>query len=128
MRKRACHSLVRQASMCLLILAMAFVGFNIGAPAAIPPAHGQTISNIVGDALGLAVIAGVIYLITRDSNGVYYRYPYGTYSNGVYVYNGPYYVMYPAYQGSYYGGPVPGAWYWNGRECFGAALTTPACD
>jgi hypothetical protein len=110
-------------------MAVVFVGINVGVPAAVPPAHGQSITNLVGDALGLAVIAGTIYLITRDRNGIYYRYPYGAYSNNTYVYNGPYAVMYPGYQGMFYTGPMPGAWYWNSTGgCFGDALRTPACD
>jgi hypothetical protein len=122
------HSLARQTSVCLLIMALAFVGFNIGVPTAVPPAHGQSLGTILGVALGLAVIGGTVYLITRDRNGLYYRYPYGTYSNNVYVYNGPYATMYPAYEGEFYNGPLPGAWYWTGMQCFGDALRTPACD
>ncbi|HLW47576.1 MAG TPA: hypothetical protein VKW09_07390 [bacterium] len=133
MRGSTGHSLMLQTSVCVLILAMAFVGINIGVPAAIPPAHGQTINGVVGTILGLAVIAGVVYLITRDRNGVYSRYPYGQYdSNGYganrvrYRYNGPYAEQYRTYQGRWYSGPMPRAWN-RDRGCYGGQLRSDRC-
>jgi hypothetical protein len=146
MGNSAYHHLICQTSVCLLIVAIAFVGINIAAPSAIPPAHGQSIGTIAGVILGLAIIAGTVYLITRDRNGVYYRYPYGQYYpngyasgytgyNGYNAYNtnrvhyryyGPYAQQYPMYQGRWYGGPMPRAWYGD-RGCYGSALRSGRC-
>lgn len=147
------HELMRQTSMCVLILAIAFVGINVGVPSALPPAHGQSINTVIGTILGLAIIAGAVYLITRDRSGVYYRYPYGTYyptgyyQNGYYQrgyyqngyyhngyntnrvyyrYYGPYATQYPMYRGRWYRGPMPRSWYGN-RGCYGAALRYGRC-
>ena len=110
----ASQSLVRQASVCLLLLALVFVGINV-APATLPPAHAQQVS-VAGAILGLAVIAGIIYLVTQDQQGVYHRYPYGQYSaNGPhYRYQGAYAAQYRNYQNRFYNGPLPGQW--NGNQ------------
>jgi hypothetical protein len=104
---------VRQASVCLVLLALVFVGMNIApSPATLPPAHGQSI-GVVGTILGLATIAGIVYLISRDRYGVYHRYPYGHYNGGRYVYDGAYYQQYPqyhAYRGRWYRGDMPRNW------------------
>src|SRR5579864_8939934 len=98
------RSLIQQMSVCLLVLALAFVGVNV-APAALPPAHAQSF-NVVGTILGLAVIAGVVYLISRDRNGVYYRYPYGHAYGTRYNYDGSYHPRYRRYEGRFYRGPM----------------------
>jgi hypothetical protein len=115
------HPLIRQASVCLLVLALAFVGINI-APAAVPPAHAQY--SVVGTILGLAVIAGIVYLITRDRDGVYHRYRYGSYYANRYVYTGPYYTSYQTWEGRWYRGPMPRAWYGD-RACMTPSGVTP---
>jgi hypothetical protein len=101
---------VRGLSVGLLIVAVAFVGANT-LPTALPEAHGEQIS-VAGAILGLAIIAGIIYLVTRDRYGVYHRYPYGRYysSGPHYRYQGPYSVHYRPYQNRFYRGPLPGRW------------------
>jgi hypothetical protein len=104
---------VRHASMGLLILAVVFMGVNV-TPAALPQAHAQQVS-VAGTILGLAVIAGIIYLVTQDQQGVYHRYPYGQYApNGPhYRYQGTYAEQYRNYQNHFYGGPLPSQWSGN---------------
>src|SRR5579864_6533943 len=110
---------VRHACVGLLVLTLAFMGINI-VPAALSQAQAQSY-GVAGVILGLAIIAGVVYLISRDRDGVYHRYYYGRYSgppryyNGGYHrphydYDGPYYQRYNRYRGSYYGGPLPRYW------------------
>lgn len=105
------RNLMRQASVCLLVLALAFAGMN--AAPAIPAAHAQPAYAVAGTILGLAVIAGIVYLITRDRYGVYHRYPYGHYyAHGPYYrYDGRYAPYYRPWQGRFYRGPVPRVWY-----------------
>jgi hypothetical protein len=91
------HGLVRQVSAAVLILAVAFVGMN-ATPAALSQAHAQI--SLAGTILGLAAIAGIIYLVTQDQQGVYHRYRF----------QGPYAAYYRNYQGRYYGGPLPRQW------------------
>jgi hypothetical protein len=129
----ACRSLVRHTSVCLLILAMAFVGINVGLPTAIPPAHGQTIGVVAGTILGLVVIAGIVYLISRDRYGVYHRYPYGQYyaagygpSHVHYTYTGPYSGRYRAYEGRWYRGPMPRSWSGD-RGCSSGRFNSGRC-
>jgi|GEM_PF-5441214 len=126
MASSAGRNLIQQASVCLLVLALAFVGVNI-APAALPPAHAQSL-NVVGTILGLAVIAGVVYLISRDQNGVYYRYPYGHYyaSGARYNYDGAYHPRYRSYEGRFYKGPMPRAWSQD-RGCAASGNAPPRC-
>lgn len=109
---------VRPASVGLLIVSLAFVGMNT-MPSALPPAHGQQIS-VEGAILGLVIIAGIIYLITRDQRGVYHRYPYGRYygDRPHYRYAGPYSVHYRPYQNRFYHGPLPNQWR-HDRGCIG---------
>jgi len=120
------RSPIRQASVCLLVLALVFVGVNV-APAPLPPAHAQAL-NVVGTILGLVVIAGVVYLLTRDRNGVYYRYPYGHYRSTVarYDYDGPYHPRYRTYEGRFYNGPMPRAWV-RDRGCVASGNVPPRC-
>lgn len=103
------RNLPRRASICLLMLAVVFAGFNVS-PALLPSAHAAY--SVAGTILGLVVIAGIIYLISQDQRGVYYRYPYGQYhaSGAHYRYQGPYAAQYRNYQGRFYGGPLPGEW------------------
>jgi hypothetical protein len=100
----------RHLSVALLILAVAFVGVN-ATPTALPQGHAQQIS-VAGTILGLAIIAGIIYLVTQDQQGVYHRYPYGQYSPSGphYHYQGTYAAQYRAYQNHFYNGPLPGQW------------------
>lgn len=100
----------RHVSVALLILAVAFVGVN-AAPTALPQARAQQVS-VAGTILGLAVIAGIIYLVTQDQQGVYHRYPYGQYSPSGphYRYSGPYAVRYRSYQNHFFSGPLPRSW------------------
>jgi hypothetical protein len=118
--------LVRHTSAGLLIVALAFVGLNAG-PAAPPPAFGQQIS-VEGAILGLAIVAGIIYLVTRDRYGVYHRYPYGRYYSAGphYRYSGPYAVHYRPYQNRFYRGPLPGTWR-RDRGCVGTPPWPPQC-
>jgi hypothetical protein len=95
------HGFMRRFSAALLILAVAFVGIN-ATPASLPRGHAQQVS-IAGTILGLAAIAGIVYLITQDQQGVYHRYRY----------QGPYAAYYHNYQGRYYNGPLPGQWSGN---------------
>lgn len=115
MARSASRNLPRRASICLLMLALVFTGINV-APAILPSAHAAY--SVVGTILGLAVIAGVIYLISQDQRGVYYRYPYGQYyATGThYRYQGPYATQYRNYQGRFYGGTLPGQWSGNQGE------------
>jgi hypothetical protein len=111
MRGSASQNLIRRAAVCLLVLTLVFVGVNV-APSALPPAHAQAYS-VAGTILGLAVIAGIVYLVTRDRYGVYYRYPYGHYYayGPRYRYDGRYAPYYRPWQGRFYRGPMPRAWY-----------------
>jgi hypothetical protein len=122
------RSLIRRASVCLLALTLVFVGVNV-APTALPPAHAQAY-GVAGTILGLAVIAGIVYLITRDRYGVYYRYPYGHYYpyGGYYRYryDGWYAPYYRPWQGRFYRGPMPAAWY-GGRGCLQYSPYSPRC-
>jgi hypothetical protein len=106
------HGFARQVSAALLILAVVFVGMN-ATPAALPQGQAQQVS-VAGAILGLAVIAGIVYLVTQDQQGVYHRYPYGQYVQGRYRYQGPYAVRYRTYQNRFYNGPLPGRW--NGSQ------------
>jgi hypothetical protein len=118
--------IVRQASVCLLLLAVVFVGVNVApGPAVLPPAHGQSL-GVVGTVLGLATIAGIVYLITRDQYGVYHRYPYGHYYSGRYTYDGTYYHPYRTYQGRWYRGPMPQNWRAD-HGCMGPMANSPRC-
>ena len=107
----ASQNLIRQAAVCLLVLTLVFVGVNM-APGALPAAHSQAY-GVAGTILGLAVIAGIVYLITRDRYGVYYRYPYGHYYayGPRYRYDGRYAPHYRDWQGRFYQGPMPRTWY-----------------
>lgn len=99
---------VRPASVCLLLVALAFVGVNVAtSPATLPPAHGQQI-GVAGTILVLAIIAGIVYLVSRDQYGVYHRYRYGHYG-GRYTYDGPYYPQYRTYRDRWYRGQMPQA-------------------
>jgi|SRR5579871_976407 len=100
--------LVRQACAGVLILALTFLGVN-SLPTVLPQAQAQSY-GVAGVILGLALIAGGIYLISRDRYGVYHRYYYGRYDGRHYYYGGPYYQRYPRYSGYYYRGPVPHRW------------------
>lgn len=123
--------IVRQASVCLLLVSLAFVGVNVASsPATLPPAHAQQI-GVVGTILGLAAIAGIVYLVSRDQYGVYHRYPYGHYYGGRYTYDGPYYTQYPqyrTYRGRWYRGQMPRERDWRADHgCVGDMVTSPRC-
>jgi len=111
---------LRQTAACLLILGLVCVGVTV-APTALPPAHAQGYS-VAGTILGLAIIAGTIYLVTRDQSGVYHRYPYGRYyaSHPHYRYSGPYSIQHREYQNRFYRGPLPNTWHGD-RGCVGPA-------
>jgi hypothetical protein len=118
--------MVREASACLLLLALVFVGINVApSPATLPPAHGQSL-GVAGTILGLATIAGIVYLITRDQNGVYHRYPYGHNRGGHYTYDGAYHGSYRTQEGHWYRGQMPRSW--NGDHgCVGGMANSPRC-
>jgi hypothetical protein len=122
----ASHTLIRQTGVCLLVLALVFVGVNV-APTVLPPAHAQAY-GVAGTILGLAVIAGIVYLITRDRYGVYYRYPYGHYYayGPHYRYDGWYAPHYRDWQGRFYQGPMPHTWY-GGHGCMPNAPYPQRC-
>ncbi|HLJ60723.1 MAG TPA: hypothetical protein VKZ50_13440 [bacterium] len=116
--------LVRQAGVGVLILALAFAGMNT-LPAALPQAHAQSY-GVAGTILGLAIIAGVVYLVSRDRDGVYHRYYYGRYNGPHYRYEGAYYNAYPRYHDRYYRGPLPGRWRSN-EGCVGGPPWVAEC-
>jgi hypothetical protein len=99
---------IRNVSAALLIFALVFAGMTAN-PRALPQGQAQQVS-VAGTVLGLAVIAGIIYLVSQDQQGVYHRYPYGRYSQGHYRYEGAYAARYRNYQNRFYGGPLPGQW------------------
>ena len=105
------HNLMRQVSVCLLVLALVFAGMNTAA--VMPPVQAQPGYAVAGTILGLVVIAGLVYLITRDRDGVYHRYPYGHYYayGPHYRYDGRYAPYYRPWQGRFYRGPMPRTWY-----------------
>jgi hypothetical protein len=75
----------------------------VGIPQPVPvpePAPAQDVSPlpIVGIVLGTIIVAGLVYLLTRDRDGRHYRYPY----------YGAYYHHYYRPQYGRYLGPVPG--------------------
>jgi len=117
---------LRRWAVCLLILALAFVGVN-AAPTALPQAYAQGYS-VAGTILGLAIIAGIIYLISQDRYGVYHRYPYGRYytSHPHYRYYGPYSMQYREHQNRFYRGPLPHGWHGD-HGCVGAPPWAPQC-
>ncbi|HKX19269.1 MAG TPA: hypothetical protein VJT33_14760 [bacterium] len=128
MARSPSQNLIRQASVCLLVLTLGFLGVNV-VPTALPPAHAQGYA-VAGTILGLVVIAGIVYLVTRDRYGVYYRYPYGHYyAYGGYYryhYDGRYAPYYRPWQGRFYRGPMPGAWYGD-HGCLQYSPYSPRC-